>query len=393
VGSLDVKPEQQSTQRLLGVQYGAAYAPTADSTMGRLLFLREGTLMTQPFDNRRLELAGEPAPVAERVGTTNNVQGRFGVSASGVLAYRTGAAGGGNSLNWFDRQGKSLGAAAETATYGSVALSPDGTRAAVGRSDSSGLDIWIVEFARGASTRFTFDPARDYAPVWSPDGTRIVFRSERGGAGDLYQKTASGAGGDEVLLKSPESKTPDDWSRAGRFLLYSVFDRKTMSDLWVLPLQGDRKPVPYLNTEFSEAQGQFSPDGHFVAYRSDESGQSEIYVRPFPATSGDVRRRRQVDGFARRRSAATLAARWQGTVLYCERPEGDGRRRQREPGLQSGDSPGPVSGSRSSGGYLSLGCQRGWEEIPAQHARCGDRRGSAADHRGAELAGRAEVTP
>lgn len=286
VGSLDVKPEQQSTQRLLGVQYGAAYAPTADSTMGRLLFLREGTLMTQPFDNRRLELAGEPAPVAERVGMTNQVQGRFGVSASGLLAYRTGAAGGGNSFIWYDRQGKSLGAAAEPATYGSVALSPDGTRMAVSRNQGNNSDIWLVESARAASTRFTFDPARDFAPVWSPDGTRIVFRSERSGVGDLYQKPASGAGSDEVLLKSPEPKIPDDWSPDGRFLLYSASDPKTQEDLWVLPLQGDRQPVPYLKTDFDEVQGQFSPDGRFVAYRSNESGRSEIYVQPFPLTSG-----------------------------------------------------------------------------------------------------------
>jgi Tol biopolymer transport system component len=288
VGSLDVKPEQQDTKRVLAVQYGAGYAPTADPDMGRLLFLREGTLMTQPFDNRRLELTGEPVPVTERVGNTNTVQARFGVSASGVLAYQTGTGGGGSSLTWFDRQGKALGAAAEPALYGSVALSPDGTRMAVSRADSQGgnVDIWLVEFARAASTRFTFDPARDSAPVWSPDGTRIVFRSERSGAGDLYQKTASGAGSDEVLLKSPEAKTPDDWSRDGRFLLYTAADPKTKLDLWVLPLEGDHKPVPYLKTEFNEAQGQFSPDGHFVAYRSDESGRVEIYVQPFPLKSG-----------------------------------------------------------------------------------------------------------
>ena len=244
--------------------------------------------MTQAFDNRRLELVGEPVPVAEQVRNTNTVQGRFGVSTSGVLAYQTGAEGGGTSLTWYDRQGKALGAAAEPAAYGSVALSPDGRRIAVSRAGTRGanVDIWLVEFARAASTRFTFDPARDYAPVWSPDGTRIVFRSERIGLGDLYQETASGAGSDEVLLKSQEPKTPDDWSRDGRFLLYSVGDPKTKNDLWILPLQGDRKPVPYLKTEFNEAQGQFSPDGRFVAYRSDESGRSEIYVQPFPLTSG-----------------------------------------------------------------------------------------------------------
>jgi dipeptidyl aminopeptidase/acylaminoacyl peptidase len=288
VGSLDAKPAQQATNRLLAVEYSAAYVSTADSAVGRLVFLREDTLMTQPFDNRRLELVGEPVPVAEQVSSVNAVQGRFGVSQSGVLAYRTGAAGGGNSLTWYDRQGKALGAAVEPGQYNTVALSPDGTRMAVSRGDpqNANLDIWLIEFARSTSTRFTFDPAPDGMPVWSPDGSRIVFRSNRSGPGDLYQKAASGAGSDEVLLKSPEGKTPSDWSRDGRFLLYSVADPKTKSDLWVLPLQGDRKPVPYLQTEFNETQGQFSPDGRFIAYRSDESGQSEIYVQPFPMASG-----------------------------------------------------------------------------------------------------------
>jgi eukaryotic-like serine/threonine-protein kinase len=288
MGSLDAKPEQQATKRLLAVQYGAAYIPTADSAVGRLLFLREGTLMTQPVDNRRLELVGEPVPIAEQVSSNNTVQGRFGVSPAGVLAYRTGLASGGTSLTWYDRQGKVLGAAAELAPYATVALSPDGTRMAVTRGDpqNANLDIWLIEFARATSTRFTFDPAPDGFPVWSPDGSRIIFRSNRNGPGDLYQKAASGAGSDEVLFKSPEPKTPSDWSGDGRFLLYSVADPKTKNDLWILPLQGDRKPVPYLKTEFNETQGQFSPDSRFIAYRSDESGQSEIYVQPFPMASG-----------------------------------------------------------------------------------------------------------
>ena len=160
-------------------------------------------------------------------------------------------------------------------------------RMAVSRDlEGSNIDIWLIEFDRAARTRFTFDAARDFAPIWSPNGGTIVFRSDRSGGGDLYQKTASGAGSDEVLLKSPGTKTPDDWSRDGRFLLYSAIDPKTKSDLWILPLQGDHKPIPYLRTEFNEAQGQFSPDGRFVAYRSDESGQSEIYVQPFPVASG-----------------------------------------------------------------------------------------------------------
>jgi len=197
--------------------------------------------------------------------------------------------------------------------YNGVALSRDGTRVAAGRVAprpvrEQGLrpsaDIWVHEFARDIWTRLTFDPAIDWLPAttWAPDGSRIIFSSKRdGGVHNLYQKLASGAGNEELLVKSSEDKSVQDWSRDGRFLLYSAViggrtGRFTTSyDLWFLPLTpsgtagaaAGGKPEIYLKTEFNENQGQFSPDGNFIAYCSNASGRDEIYVRPFPkATDG-----------------------------------------------------------------------------------------------------------
>jgi Tol biopolymer transport system component len=148
-------------------------------------------------------------------------------------------------------------------------------------------DIWILDFVRGVSTQFTFDPAADTNPVWSPDGSHIAFSSTREGSRNLYQKVSTGAGTDELLLKSPEEKRPKDWSRDGKYLLYSVANPKTGVDLFALPMTGEKKPIPVVATEAGEDQGQFSPDSRWVAYKSDAGGGNEIYVRPFPpAESG-----------------------------------------------------------------------------------------------------------
>jgi eukaryotic-like serine/threonine-protein kinase len=143
-----------------------------------------------------------------------------------------------------------------------------------------------MDLAGGNMSRFTFDPSDDATALWSPDGQRIVWTSSRSGTLDLYQKAASGAGKDELLLKSTTTKYADDWSRDGKFILYENVDPKTKFDLWVLPMFGDRKPIPYLQTEFIEAHSRFSPDGRWVAYVSDESGRPEVYVQSFPATGG-----------------------------------------------------------------------------------------------------------
>jgi eukaryotic-like serine/threonine-protein kinase len=283
-GSLDARPREQDSKLLLATAYGPAYVPSSGAGLDQLLFVRDGTLMAQPFDPRRLELSGEPVTVAEQVGSFLTT-GFFSASTNGVLAYRAGRGGGDLELTWFDRQGKVLGTAGERGAYETLALSPDGTRAAVSRVDSSSA-LWLLDFSRGTSTRFTFGLSAALLGTWSPDGNRIIFNSNESGVFDLYQKPANGVQEKELLVKSSEDKYPTSWSRDGRFLLYRTSGSLTTKhSLWVLPLEGDKKPFPFLRTEFNNDDGQFSPDGHWVAYDSDESGRSEIYVRTFSPDS------------------------------------------------------------------------------------------------------------
>jgi serine/threonine protein kinase len=262
-------------------------------TQEHILFLRDTTLMAQPFDSRRLVFTGEAFPVAEEIQTQPGAPpyGVFSASDTGVLAYQTGTAAAGSQLVWLDRTGKQIGVLGDSGRYGDLELSPDGKRASVSIPDQGGKgrDIWLYDVARGLRTRFTFDPADEFTSVWSPDGSRVVFNSRRKGHLDLFQKASSGAGTEEVLLEDNVDKYPESWSPDGRFILYSTggnTPRTTGNDLFVLPLSGDRKPFPFLNTQFNEAQGQFSPDGRWIAYRSDESGRGEVYVAPFPGSGG-----------------------------------------------------------------------------------------------------------
>jgi Tol biopolymer transport system component len=286
VGSLDAKPEDQNSERLLATGYGpAAYVPSADPDSGQLLFVSEGALHAQAFDARELELKGEPVALVDSIAVALD-GASFQASDHGVLVYQTASHSRSLELRWFDRQGKDLGTAGEpTATVflGSLELSPDGTRAAVSLIDAASPHnvIWVRDFSRGTSARFTFGPTSALAPVWSSDGSRIIFSLSREGNFDLYQKPASGTTDEELLLKSNEDKYPTSWSRDGRFLLYTEAGPKGKYELWVLPLGGDKKPFPLLRTDFNERSGQFSPDGRWVAYSSDESGRDEIYVRPF----------------------------------------------------------------------------------------------------------------
>jgi Tol biopolymer transport system component len=198
-----------------------------------------------------------------------------------------------------------LATAGDRGHYNSVDLSPDGTRVAVsrvtpetaGRSRYAAYEIWIYDFARGTSTRLT-SAASDRLATWSPDGRRIIYSSDRGGSVlNLYRKAADGAGSEDVVFSSNEDKSVQDWSRNGKFLLYSVategrrsFFPTASHDLWVLPLTpvdpSGSQPEPYLKTESNETQGRFSPDSRFVAYASNESGRYEIYVQPFPTAVG-----------------------------------------------------------------------------------------------------------
>jgi Tol biopolymer transport system component len=169
---------------------------------------------------------------------------------------------------------------------GNPELAPDGQRVAVGRGVQGNPDVWLIEVARGVPSRFTFDVAVENAPVWSPDGSQVVFRSSRKGVHDLFEKPVNGTADEQPLLVTAQSKSPLDWSRDGRFLLYSTQDSKTGSDLWALPLTGERKPFAVLQSSFDEIEGQFSPDGRWLAYASNESGRYEIYIRTFPEAGG-----------------------------------------------------------------------------------------------------------
>jgi Tol biopolymer transport system component len=293
LGSLDSQPEQQGLKKLAATNYSPVFAPSPDSNMGYLLFLREDALMAQSLDLVTLEMTGEPVRIADHIGAAFEF-GYFGASANGVLAYRSGNVGGlaYGQLSWFDRQGNNLGLAVAPGMYLSHTLSADGTRVAFTRLDVANEDIALFEFARNTFTRLTSDPAPDTSPVWSADGTRVAYASARQSGVALYQKTAGGGGEEETLLAgSGVPRELDDWSRDGRFLLYAEVNPKTKSDLWVLPMPPEkaneaRKPGVYVASEFNESQGRFSPDGHWIAYVSDESGKAEVYIQPFPPTAG-----------------------------------------------------------------------------------------------------------
>ena len=281
LGSLDAKPEDQASKRLLNDASAVSFIATG-ADRGYLLFVRMGTLMAQPFDTKRLELAGEAIPIAEQLGALS-AQGNFSTSATGVLVYRTGG-GAEQQLTWFDRQGKSSGAAGEpflSPGASAPAISPDGKRVAFARTDaqSGNSDIWLLDFARGSNTRFTFDPGADQNPVWSPDGSKIAFLGQRGNKWGIYQKASNLLGEEELLYDSGGAATPPTgWSRDGRFLLFQMGGAGVMA----LPIENrEHKPIPLLTTEFSQRGPRFSPDGKLFSYLSAETGADEVYIRTF----------------------------------------------------------------------------------------------------------------
>jgi len=276
------KGDAENWQRVSGATSNPVYAPP-----GYLLFARGRTLMAQPFDAVRARTTGDAMPVAEQVENSFGVLlNHFSVSQNGVLAYiSSGALGGTQQLAWVDRSGKTAGAIGPPGVYDNFRLAPDDKGIAFDRPDpQSGIrDVWVTDLIRGVTSRLTFDPAWDGVPIWSPDGLRILFPSNRTGLFDLYVKAATGAGREEVLVKlGTPAGWGTHWSRDGRFILYQSLAKDTGDDLWIAPQFGDRKPFPYLNTKFNEEEGSFSPDGRWIAYVSDESGRDEVYVQAFP---------------------------------------------------------------------------------------------------------------
>jgi Tol biopolymer transport system component len=245
--------------------------------------------MAQAFDLRKLELSGEPFPVAEQIGF--NVSSSFtnaSVSTNGTLTFLSGGIRS-RQLIWFDRSGKQIELVGAPGEINDIVLSRDGKRLAMQRLVDGNSDIWLTDLARGVSSRFTFDASIEDNPVWSPDGKLIAFSSGAAGAdvtADLYRKVSTGVGNSESLFASDLPKEATDWSSDGRFILFNVYDPNNGSDIWVLPLFGDGKPYPLLNTRFEESAGFFSPDGHWFAYASNETGRYEVYVQTFPQTGG-----------------------------------------------------------------------------------------------------------
>jgi len=216
--------------------------PQANLRSGCVIFNRQGALVARRLDITGGTLIGDTVTLADSVSYDNGFDtGGFAVSSAGRVAYRAG-----------------------------------------GLEARSNTDVWVIDILRGGKTRFTDAAAADEAPIWSPDGTQIAFASIRKGNYDLYLKPSSGPGGEELLRQSPQSKFVEDWSADGRFVLYREAGPKTGWDLWALPMVGDRKPIEVVNSPYEERDGQFSPDGRWVAYQSNVTGRFEIYVQPFP---------------------------------------------------------------------------------------------------------------
>jgi serine/threonine protein kinase len=277
VASLDGR----APQRLLPGSSIAVYAPP-----GWLLFVRERSLMAQAFDAGKLQLTGEPVRIAEQVPTGLNQIVGFSASDNGVLVYWPGSDTQNRRLSWVGRTGNALGLIGTPGSYTLPRLSPDEKRVAVVSLNQPNNEVLLLDLARNTTSRFTFDPANDTYPVWSPDGSQIVWTSNRGGVANLYQKAASGATSDELLLKSELQKFSTDWSADGRFIIFTQNDVKTGLDVWALPLFGERRPFPIVQSVAGELSGALSPDGKWLAHSSDEAGANEIYVQGVPPAGG-----------------------------------------------------------------------------------------------------------
>jgi dipeptidyl aminopeptidase/acylaminoacyl peptidase len=337
-GSLD-NPAQRL--RVLATDRKADYSAPQVGRTGYLLWLRERTLLAQPFDEANLRLEGEPTPVAEGVSLSPLIRAAYWTSDAGLLVYRTGFEERSSKLVWFSRDGKRLGEAGKEGLYASFRMSSDGKRAALSLlGDGENRDVWVLEFARGVMTRLTFDPKEDGIPLWSPDGRHIAFYSNRTGNRQIYRKDAGGGGREEQLTTDAGDKFPSDWSPDGRFVLYiapaAPAGGRGGGGLWALPVDGDRKPVEVdIGRRVTPgASAQFSPDGKWIAYASTDSGRSEVYVRSFPesgspwqvSTQGGLAPKWRTDGKELfymgpdRESILAAAVRTSGAIFQSDTP-------------------------------------------------------------------------
>jgi serine/threonine protein kinase len=325
VSSLDT-PEDK---RLILQGANAVYA-----FPGYLLFAREGNLLAQRFDVDRLESVGESIAVGKQVAVFYS-HGLFSASTNGVLAYRRPYTPD-YQLAWFDRRGNQLGILPLPGGAQNPEFSPDGKQIAFELWDpeTGARDVWLFELSRGIASRFTFDPSNDSDPVWSPDGSHIAFSSGRDGYQSLYQKDADGSVEVEMIHQAEDEEWPVSWSPDGQHILYNRWSSDRSGVLFLLPLSGDRQPAPMFGSEFEELQAQFSPDGRWVSYTSDESGRREVYVQPFPltgakfqiSTEGGTDGRWRGDGkemfyLAPGRTLMAVPLSWSGKTLLPSTPQ------------------------------------------------------------------------
>lgn len=273
LGSLDGTPPVRIT---------SANSPGAYHASGRMVWVRDGTLISQKLNLETATLSGEAIAISGGLFVDSILnKSAFAVSAAGQIAYRTGASSL-RQLTWFDRKGKRLGTLGEAdSTHNMVNMSPDGQRVALSREVQNNRDIWVLDATR--ASRLTFDEGQDQFPVWSPDGRRLIFRSNRTGVGNIYEMSADSAGSEHRILVSDQLISPTDWSRDGRFALYLSVDPVTGGDIHVATMNESHDSAAFLQTPFREVYGVFSPDGRWVAYHSNASGRLEVYVRPFTA--------------------------------------------------------------------------------------------------------------
>ncbi len=291
VGSLDGSVKKQ----LLWVETNAVYA-----TPGYLFFAQESKLVAQAFDVQKIMLVGEPFPLNDLFAAVSdqqqaelleiNIQAAqmaLSNSESGVMAY--------SQMNhnkawltWVDRQGKRLGVI--EGDYRRPDISLDGKKVVFegNAPQKTDGDVWMMDVSRGVPLQLTSHPTIDFSAIWAPDSSRIVFSSNHGTTWDLFVKAASGMGKVDLLYSSNRNKWPDDWSVDGRFLAFGSSGGLNGLDIWILPMEGERKAFPWIQTEFNELAAQFSPNGKWIAYTSDKSGSPQIYVRSFPREDGET---------------------------------------------------------------------------------------------------------
>jgi Tol biopolymer transport system component len=279
-------------KRLMPIDSNARYLPPKDGKPGVLVYYLEGSLVSRVLNLEREEVSGEPVPVYEGVAYgASSAAAFFSISDDGRVALIRPAGSNQSQLIWYDRNGKATGALGPRAEYHQPRISPEGNRVAVSSTDpqTGNRDLFVLDATRGAISRLTNNVANDWYPVWSPDGKQLVFASDReGGAENLmFLKHSIDLAAEETRFRGGD---PADWSRDGRWI---TSDGRSAAEIWIVPTTAEAKPFVYLASPFRERTARFSPDGHWLAYTSDESGHSDVYVRPFTGgaapTEGKIR--------------------------------------------------------------------------------------------------------